>query len=561
MSALGLAALANRAEQTRLVGGDPAADVALGATLLDRTVETARRGRPRGGRMGPEGRSWMARARAESARLRGVDDPRLWQETITEFGYGYRYEVARSRWRLAAALAGAGDQVGARSAAAAALTEATEMGARPLAGAILASRAARQARPAGHARLGRPADRPRGLAVLRLVAKGLTNRQVGEQLFISAKTVSVHMSNVLGKLGRPRAGRSRLGGAPTRAARGGKDRLTARCRHRLSATRVPGHRQLSAAEWSPRLLWTRRRPRRAPLVQDEPVADSSDALQQAIDELYAADPDEFMDRRGALSKAAKQSGDASAAKRIAALRKPTRSAYTVNRLARSDPDGIAELLDLGGQLRQAERSVDAGQIRELTNRRRRLVDDLVRRAFKAVDESSPSSALRDEVVSTLTAALADGDVAEQLAAGALVKPAKWEGFGFGGSPDLTIVPTPPARPLGPAKPAPVKGATKQERDEARQQAQAAEAERRATAKADAEQARQEAINDARRALDDAEEAVILATDEEQTKMDRLRLLEEQVTQARHDVDQARIQLRRAEIRQRRAEQALGRLDR
>jgi DNA-binding NarL/FixJ family response regulator len=33
------------------------------------------------------------------------------------------------------------------------------------------------------------------------VAKGLTNRQVGERLFISAKTVSVHMSNVLAKLG------------------------------------------------------------------------------------------------------------------------------------------------------------------------------------------------------------------------------------------------------------------------------------------------------------------------------------------------------------------------
>jgi DNA-binding NarL/FixJ family response regulator len=37
--------------------------------------------------------------------------------------------------------------------------------------------------------------------VLRLVAKGLTNRQVGERLYISGKTVSVHMSNVLGKLG------------------------------------------------------------------------------------------------------------------------------------------------------------------------------------------------------------------------------------------------------------------------------------------------------------------------------------------------------------------------
>src|SRR5664279_6371872 len=41
LSALGLAGLADRAEQTRLTGGDPAADVALGRTLLDRTVETA----------------------------------------------------------------------------------------------------------------------------------------------------------------------------------------------------------------------------------------------------------------------------------------------------------------------------------------------------------------------------------------------------------------------------------------------------------------------------------------------------------------------------------------
>jgi len=37
--------------------------------------------------------------------------------------------------------------------------------------------------------------------VLLLVAQGLTNRQIGERLFISAKTVSVHVSNVLAKLG------------------------------------------------------------------------------------------------------------------------------------------------------------------------------------------------------------------------------------------------------------------------------------------------------------------------------------------------------------------------
>ena len=43
-SALGLTALADRAEQTRLAGGDPSPDIDLGGVLLERTIETARRG-------------------------------------------------------------------------------------------------------------------------------------------------------------------------------------------------------------------------------------------------------------------------------------------------------------------------------------------------------------------------------------------------------------------------------------------------------------------------------------------------------------------------------------
>lgn len=41
----------------------------------------------------------------------------------------------------------------------------------------------------------------RELQVLQLVAQGLTNRQIGEQLFISPKTASVHVSAILAKLG------------------------------------------------------------------------------------------------------------------------------------------------------------------------------------------------------------------------------------------------------------------------------------------------------------------------------------------------------------------------
>ena len=37
--------------------------------------------------------------------------------------------------------------------------------------------------------------------ILALVAEGRSNGEIGKQLFISSKTVSVHVSNILGKLG------------------------------------------------------------------------------------------------------------------------------------------------------------------------------------------------------------------------------------------------------------------------------------------------------------------------------------------------------------------------
>ena len=42
---------------------------------------------------------------------------------------------------------------------------------------------------------------PREAEVLRLLAQGRTNRQVGAELYISEKTASVHVSNILAKLG------------------------------------------------------------------------------------------------------------------------------------------------------------------------------------------------------------------------------------------------------------------------------------------------------------------------------------------------------------------------
>lgn len=199
--ALALSALADAAQQERLLGRDVSERLALGDRLLERARTTAERGRPRGGRLGPEGRAWLARAHAEHSRLAGTNDVDLWRATVAEFDYGYRYEVARSRFRLAEALLENGDREAARDEAGIALAEADAMGAVPLATAVR-----------GLARRGRldlPGVRVGGVdvltareaEVLALVAQGLSNRQIGEKLFISGKTVSVHISNLLAKLG------------------------------------------------------------------------------------------------------------------------------------------------------------------------------------------------------------------------------------------------------------------------------------------------------------------------------------------------------------------------
>jgi len=302
-----------------------------------------------------------------------------------------------------------------------------------------------------------------------------------------------------------------------------------------------------------------------------------DAVRRAVDELYSVEPEEFLPRRTALAAAARSAGDRATAKEITGLRKPTRSAAILNGLARSDAERVDALLELGADLRDAERSVDAGRLRELTGRRRKLIDDLTRAVFRIAGDADPSSAIRDEVVSTLTAALADDDVADQMRTGTLVKPARWEGFGFGGRPDLMVVPAIQDRPED-AEPVAKKAVSSRTRtarpasrddtepgstpadDDAQRQAKDKEQARR-DARARAEQDRRDAITDARRIADEADAAVADAREAEQDQHDRLRMLEEQVVDARRRLDDARLAVRRAEVQQRKAAHALSRVDR
>ncbi|WP_308250628.1 ATP-binding protein [Nonomuraea rhizosphaerae] len=148
------------------------------------------------GPMGPEGQAWALRVEAEWHRAHGRLDVDLWRQVVAAFDFGFVYEVARARWRLAEALLAAGDRTGAQYEWDLARSAAQKLRAVPLETAL--DEFGRRARfAASHGDGGLTA---RELEVLKLVAEGLTNREIAERLFIAQKTVSVHVSNILGKL-------------------------------------------------------------------------------------------------------------------------------------------------------------------------------------------------------------------------------------------------------------------------------------------------------------------------------------------------------------------------
>jgi hypothetical protein len=154
-------------------------------------------------------------------------------------------------------------------------------------------------------------------------------------------------------------------------------------------------------------------------------------LDEAAAQLYAVTPDDFMARRTALAAEAKASGDKALAKQITGLRKPTRSAWLVNLVARAEPERVAELRELGTALQQAQQQMAGDELRELSRQRRTLIDSLARRAAELGAEQGydpPDSAVQ-EVSQTLQAALGDPAVADVVQAGRLHQAVTYGGFG------------------------------------------------------------------------------------------------------------------------------------
>ena len=311
----------------------------------------------------------------------------------------------------------------------------------------------------------------------------------------------------------------------------------------------------------------------------------------AAGELYGADPQEFMDRRKALAAAARDAGDADAARQIAALRKPTRAAWVVNSLARAEPDAGDRLASLAASLRAAEQAKDGRRLRELSAERGSLIDALTGQALTAAGVADAPAGLRDEVSATLTAALADPDVAAALAAGTLTRAAQWAGFGFAGDAARTPARTSAPSAGGEAARTPARGEAKvtrleearrrkerqadgdgqrrqaeaesrrQAEDDRRRQRQAEEERRLAEEAAQAAARRRKIFEDAEREVATAATVALDAVAREDRLEREVRDLEDRVTSARAQLADARLRARRAETAERKARQVLGRLPR
>jgi DNA-binding CsgD family transcriptional regulator/tetratricopeptide (TPR) repeat protein len=157
-------------------------------------------------RPGPVERAHAAMFAAEASRASRHPDRAAWEAAAAAWeAIGQPYARAYALLRSAeAALAD-----GARAMAAARLPEAAELAARLDAQPLLQqitqlSRRARIDLPAGASGQAGPAApfglTARELEVLRLIAAGRSNQQIAAELFISRKTASVHVSNILAKL-------------------------------------------------------------------------------------------------------------------------------------------------------------------------------------------------------------------------------------------------------------------------------------------------------------------------------------------------------------------------
>jgi len=171
------------------------------------------------------------------------------------------------------------------------------------------------------------------------------------------------------------------------------------------------------------------------------------AEEQEVERLFGLGPESFVAARNEAARRLRREGDAGAAARVTALRRPSMSAWAVNQLARGRGPELEGLLEVGGRLRAAHRAAVAGggadALRAATRAEREAVAGLLAAAVEVLESTghATTEATRDRIAATLHAAAADPAAAELVRRGRLTHDLDPAGFG-----------TPDAAPEGSGEP-------------------------------------------------------------------------------------------------------------
>jgi ATP/maltotriose-dependent transcriptional regulator MalT len=146
---------------------------------------------------------WLALTEAELSRARGETSAGPWREALSRLRQlPHAEHELYAQLRLAEALAADGQTSEAETELAAAHERARSVGATALAEEMeVLARRARLRLSSVPSIDPDPGLTGREREVLALVSQGRTNREISERLFISVKTASVHVSNIMAKLG------------------------------------------------------------------------------------------------------------------------------------------------------------------------------------------------------------------------------------------------------------------------------------------------------------------------------------------------------------------------
>ncbi len=215
-------------------------------------------------------------------------------------------------------------------------------------------------------------------------------------------------------------------------------------------------------------------------------------LDKRLEPLYREPPEEFVAARDALARELRDEGERDAAAKVKKLRRPSQSAWLINRVAIDEPDRARELADaatdlIAVQQKMLDEGGDASDLRAAAEAERKRVQRMLEAARQvAADQPKPiNAAVIERVGQTLQAIGSDPELRDQLVRGRVERDHRAATIGLPDSVALAARPRPRKR-AEPRASKRVRGEVARMRDELAASEERREAQRRAVEEAEAE---------------------------------------------------------------------------